>query len=181
MQEWQNKNFEFLVQSIVNEFNVLYTRLTKKGKTVYAVSIITDYDGLTAYFMASTKESLKRKHKGLKWVPYQWIFGNDDGDVEDGLDEFVDKHLEYYDHHIVPRFASGDYDYSPDFNDNIAMFTQAMKAAKQKLQQQWGEIMTEIIFLVSISGEDQMTLTSAKNINEASKNLKKLLKYFDQD
>ncbi|MDM1298330.1 DUF4303 domain-containing protein [Empedobacter falsenii] len=179
MKEWQKQNFDLLVECIKNEFNVLYKRLTKKGKTVYAVTIITDYDGLTAYFMASTLESLKKKHKDSKWVPYCWMIRNDDGDVKLGLNEFVDKHLDYYDEYIVPRFADGNYDYSHDFNDNIEMFTLAMKAAKAKLHEQWGEIMTEIIFLVSISGEDDMTLTSAKKINGASKNLSKLIKFFD--
>ena len=140
MKEWQKQNFDLLVECIKNEFNVLYKRLTKKGKTVYAVTIITDYDGLTAYFMASTLESLKKKHKDSKWVPYCWMIRNDDGDVKLGLNEFVDKHLDYYDEYIVPRFADGNYDYSHDFNDNIEMFTLAMKAAKAKLHEQWGEI-----------------------------------------
>lgn len=179
MKEWQNKNFDLLVECITNEFNVLYKRLTKKGKTVYAVTLITDDDGLTAYFMASTLESLKKKHKGLKWVPYAWMYGNDDGDAKPGLNEFVDEHLEYYDEYIVPKFADENYDYSQDFQDNIEMFMLAMKAAKEKLVEQWGEIMTEIIFLVSISGEDELTLTSAKKINKKSKNLNKLLKFFD--
>ena len=180
MQDWQKQNFDLLVESIVNEFIVLYTYLTKKGKTVYGVTIVTDYDGLTAYMMASTLESLKKKHKGSKWVPYGWMIGNDDGDVELGLNKFVKKHIEYYDDHIVPRFADGNYDYSNDFNDNIEMFMLGMKSAKEKLVAQFGAHIEAVIFLVSISGEDDITVESAKTINSESKNLRKLLKFYDE-
>lgn len=180
MQDWQKHNFDLLVESIVNEFTVLYTYLTKKEKTVYGITIVTDSDGLTAYMMASTLESLKKKQKGLKWVPYGWMIGNDDGDVKQGLNEFADKHIDYYDDHIAPRFADGNYDYINDFNDNIAMFMLGMKSAKEKLITQFGAHIEDIIFLVSISGEDDITVESAKKINKESKNLKKLLKFYSK-
>ncbi|NHB59587.1 DUF4303 domain-containing protein [Acinetobacter sp. 194] len=130
MKEWQKIHFNLLIECIINDFNELYKRTLKEHQEIYGVALILDDDALTAYMSVSTFESLNNIHKDEKWLPYEWAIGNDDDDVEKGMGVFVEKHIEYYDKYIAPKFEKGDYEYSGDRDDNLEMFTDGMKRVK---------------------------------------------------
>jgi hypothetical protein len=179
MKEWQKIHFNLLVDSIIDEYHTINSAMKLKNKHIYGVALITDSDGLTAYFCASTLESLHKKHKGLKWVPYGWqITNKEDAVKKNSLPYFAKKHIDYYNEFIVPRFSNSDYDYSSDFLDNIEMFTLAMKVAKQRLITDCGEEINNIIFLVSISGDDELTVNSAEIINSDSIMYRDFLEFY---
>lgn len=178
MKEWQLVNFDLLVDCISNDFTKLYERTMKEHENIYGVALILDDDALTAYMSVSTTESLTNIHKGSKWLPYEWAIGNDDGDVEKGMGYFIDKHIDYYDEFIAPKFEAGDYDYSDDLNDNLEMFNKCMKSAKERLVAKLGEQIKDIIFLLCIPGEDELIIESAKMINSNSDNLKELIIFY---
>lgn len=178
MEHRQLENFEILVNSIINDFIVIYERMRKKNEHIYGTALVLDSDGLTAYMSISTIESLNNIHQGKKWIPYEWAIGNDDGDVKNGINEFIEKHLDYYDEYIAPKFKSGTYDYSKDFEENLEKFTLGMKRAKEKLTSTLGDDLSQIVFLLCIPGDDALIVQSASEINSPSNNLNDLLDFY---
>lgn len=176
MSDWQNRNFNLLVECIVNEFIEIHKRMLNSREEIYGVALILDSDALTVYMSVSTNESLEKDHENIKWVPYEWSIGNDENDVSMGLNFFIEKHIEYYDQNIVPKFSSGNYDYTYDFNENIEMFILGMKCAKKELKSLYGNNIEQIVFLICIPGDDELLIRSAQLINLESENLQSFLK-----
>lgn len=108
-----------------------------------------DSDCITAYSAVSTIESLEKLHKNK---------------VKNGLNDFIPHMLEHYRNDIVSLFKQG-FDYKPERQKNIQLFTDAMYKAKQKMIIKYGNEVEEMVFYLSIPGDQSIEKNSALTIN----------------
>ena len=172
---WYKEQVPVLKTAIINEFDYLYHYLQKKKQDIYGYSLILDDDCLTAYGMASTIQSLKKIHKNCEWSAEEWCLGVNDKDVLFGMDAFTKIVIDFYDAHIVPQFKKG-FDYEPIRAQNLALFMEGMKLAKENLVEKYGTEIHEMAFFLTIPGEPNVTKDSVLYINlQNSKKVQELL------
>ncbi|MGJ1267601.1 DUF4303 domain-containing protein [Sphingobacterium spiritivorum] len=172
---WHERNLPVLSSLIVNEFDFFHQLFSKKGQNMYAFALILDDDCLTAYSAVSTTESLKKIHKNKEWDAPEWCFCVSQGAVKEGVDTFTRLLLDRYRKDIVPLFQQG-FDYAPERQKNLQLFTDAMRIAKQELIKRYGKEVEEMAFYISIPGEPIVEKNSALAINnEGNTKVKELL------
>ncbi|MGJ1385852.1 DUF4303 domain-containing protein [Sphingobacterium spiritivorum] len=174
-ENWHERNLPVLSGSIVNEFDFFYQLFRKKKQSMYAFALILDDDCLTAYSAVSTTESLKKIHKNKEWDAPEWCFCVSQGAVKEGVDTFTRLLLDRYRKDIVPLFQQG-FDYAPERQKNLQLFTDAMRIAKQELVKKYGNEIEEMAFYLSIPGEPIVEKNSVLAINnEGNTKVKELL------
>ncbi|MGJ1390314.1 DUF4303 domain-containing protein [Sphingobacterium spiritivorum] len=172
---WHERNLPVLSSLIVNEFVFFHQLFSKKEQNMYAFALILDDDCLTAYSAVSTTESLKKIHKNKEWDAPEWCFCVSQGAVKEGVDTFTRLLLDRYRKDIVPLFQQG-FDYAPERQKNLQLFTDAMRIAKQELIKKYGKEVEEMAFYISIPGEPIVEKNSALAINnEGNTKVKELL------
>ncbi|ATC34974.1 DUF4303 domain-containing protein [Elizabethkingia anophelis] len=172
---WHERNLPVLSSLIVNEFVFFHQLFSKKEQNMYAFALILDDDCLTAYSAVSTTESLKKIHKNKEWDAPEWCFCVSQGAVKEGVDTFTRQLLDRYRKDIVPLFQQG-FDYAPERQKNLQLFTDAMRIAKQELVKKYGNVVEEMAFYISIPGEPIVEKNTALAINsEGNTKVKELL------
>ncbi|MCT3675191.1 DUF4303 domain-containing protein [Elizabethkingia anophelis] len=172
---WHERNLPVLSSLIVNEFVFFHQLFSKKEQNMYAFALILDDDCLTAYSAVSTTESLKKIHKNKEWDAPEWCFCVSQGAVKEGVDTFTRLLLDRYRKDIVPLFQQG-FDYAPERQKNLQLFTDAMRIAKQELVKKYGNVVEEMAFYISIPGEPIVEKNTALAINsEGNTKVKELL------
>lgn len=175
LEHWHEENLSTLINSIINDFNALYHLLTKKKQNIYGFALVLDDDCITAYSAVSTKESLKKLHENKEWDAPEWCWCLSDGDVKEGLHHFVELLLNHYRNNIAPLFKQG-FEYAPERQKNLQLFTEAMHLAKKELAKKYGDEVEDMVFYLSIPGEPIVEKGSALAINmKNNKKLKELL------
>lgn len=164
VENWHEENLSILTHSIINDFNCLYQLLTKKKQNIYAFALVLDDDCITAYSVVSTKESLKKIHKNKEWDAPEWCWGVGEGDLKDGVSHFIEQLLKHYWNNIAPLFKQG-FDYAPERQKNLQLFTDAMCRAKHELVKKYGNEVEKMAFYISIPGEPIVERNSALAIN----------------
>ena len=174
-ENWHERNLPVLSSLIVNEFVFFHQLFSKKEQKMYAFALILDDDCLTAYSAVSTNESLKKIHKNKEWDASEWCFCVSQGAVKEGVDTFARLLLDLYRKDIVPLFQQG-FDYAPEQQRNLQLFTDALRIAKQELIKKYGKEVEEMVFYISIPGEPIVDKNSALAINsEGNTKVKELL------
>ncbi|MDQ9011141.1 DUF4303 domain-containing protein [Acinetobacter gerneri] len=176
MDSWHKKHVDVLSEAIVNEFSYLFEKINNKKDSIYAAALILDDDILTAYLAVSTKESLDNKHKGYKWDPSEWIITVDDNIISNDLNSFIRLMIKHYDEEIVPLYQNG-FNYEAEKLNNLWLYTSALMKAKNILITTFGETINSIVFYLSIPGQPEIEINSAKEINDQSNELTELIKY----
>ncbi|MDC5259882.1 DUF4303 domain-containing protein [Acinetobacter baumannii] len=174
MDSWHKLYSEKLVNLIVDEFLVLYENYNKDEDKIYVLALITDDDALTNYIMISTERTRNSVHAGVEWEPHSWMQGLSDDDDTFGVRAFTPIIMEHYENDIAPKFQKG-FDYDVEFKENLELYVYALKEAKNKLIEKMGKSIEEIIFFVSILGNPDIEVSTAKEINTLTKNLKDFL------
>ncbi|MGU3375005.1 DUF4303 domain-containing protein [Chryseobacterium sp. M5A1_1a] len=164
LENWHKENLLALTYSLINDFNFLYKLLTQKKQKIYAFALILDDDCITAYSAVSTIESLKKIHKNKEWDAPEWCWVVEEDGVKDGLNNFIEQLLNHYWGDIVPLFQQG-FDYAPERQKNLQLFTDAMCIAKQELIKKYGNEVEKMAFYISIPGEPTVEKSSAIAIN----------------
>ena len=174
-ENWHERNLPVLSGSIINEFDFFYQLFRKKKQSMYAFALILDDDCLTAYSAVSTTESLNKIHKNKEWDASEWCFCVSQSAVKEGVDTFTRLLLDRYRKDIVPLFQQG-FDYAPERQKNLQLFTDAMRIAKQELVKKYGNEIEEMAFYLSIPGEPIVEKNSVLAINnEGNTKVKELL------
>lgn len=175
LENWHERNLPVLSGSLVNEFDVYHKLFTKKEQNMYAFALILDDDCLTAYSAVSTTESLNKIHKNKEWDAPEWCLCVSQGAVKEGVDTFTGQLLARYRKDVVPLFQQG-FDYAPERQKNLQLFTDAMRIAKQELVKKYGNEIEEMAFYLSIPGEPIVEKNSVLAINnEGNTKVKELL------
>lgn len=91
-----------------------------------------------------------------------------------GVRAFTPIIMEHYENDIAPKFQKG-FDYDVEFKENLELYVYALKEAKNKLIKKMGKSIEEIVFFVSIFGNPDIEVSTAKEINTLTKNLKDFL------
>lgn len=177
MEDWYKEHFEELRQKIFTEFTYLFNKYEKKGKNIYAMSIIANNDCVITHMTISYLESLKKQHYEKKWIPKSWIFSIADGVfADDYLDDFTKKINEYYSDYIIPKYQTNG-NIEKEVNDNINFFIAAMKAAKEELIKALGPEINDIVFILTVDEHPDVALRSAKEINSPSLMLQEFIDF----
>ncbi|MFW2075521.1 DUF4303 domain-containing protein [Acinetobacter gerneri] len=174
MDSWHKFHLNQLASLIADEFVILYKKYTTHGDHLYATALITDDDALTTYMMISTEKSKLQEHKGIEWEPNAWVQGLGDDNDTIGIRAFTPLMMKHFEEDIVPLFQQG-FDYNIELNKNIKLFEEAMVKAKRDLITKLGDQINDIVFFVSIFGEPEIAINSAKLINNDSQNLRTFL------
>lgn len=176
MKDWQKAHIEPLKTAIINEFTFLFNYFEKKSDVIYAVALILDSDAITAYMAGSSLKSLEDKHKGKKWEETEWVYGVEtDNNVKNDMESFCKLTIKHYDEDIIPQYQTPNFDFEEEVKNNIQMFSEAMKQAKQKVVELFKLNEQELVFYITIPGENELTINSAKIINENSDLLTNLI------
>ncbi|QES93926.1 DUF4303 domain-containing protein [Empedobacter brevis] len=164
LEDWHQQHLEKLIKALINDFEYIYQLMQKKKQHIYAFALILDSDCITAYSAVSTIESLKKLHKNKDWDAAEWCWTVDESKVKKGLNNFTPYLLEHYRNDITPLFKQ-EFDYEPERQKNIQLFTNAMNETKQKMVEKYGNEIEEMVFYLSIPGDPDIEKSSALAIN----------------
>lgn len=176
MELWHRKQLDNLTKGIVNEFEFLRQCIIE-GDTFYGVALITDEDVMTGFLALSSQRSYLENVNEYgyweeRWCGKEWKVSIGSKKINKGISDLYLKEMYKYYNEII-EFKHDDYEY---YRKNfIALYTVALRMAKERLVFKYGKVVEDAIFFLEVTGDSEIKIESSKLINKPSKLLNEMI------
>lgn len=166
--KYSNDIVKTLKKHILVEFSEL-ARLYSEHK-IYGCALCIDSDFLTSYLVFSSEETITNVNQ--KWDADEWVLGVENEELIQGLNDFSDKMIQYFNDDIIPNIKNIDED--AEKKNNYDIYHDGFKLAIIDIKNRYVEY-EDLVFFINANDDKNIALSTAKEFSLDTNILKDFL------